>query len=408
LLFKAKLGFSVALMRIDIPKFRRDLLRWYGGAKRDLPWRRTQDPYAILVSELMLQQTQVKTALPYYEKFLARFPDARSLAAATEEAVLAAWAGLGYYRRARFLQAAAKAIDAAGSFPDTLDGIRALPGVGAYTAAAVGSIAFGLSAVVVDGNVIRVVSRLLALDEDPTKGPGAERLRLGAQELLDPRRPGDFNQALMELGAGICAPSKPRCPDCPLRAHCAAFLADRTQDFPRLPARTASRTLVKAALLLTQGAGSKAKVLARARKPTEKPKPGQAADRLQGFWAFPETELKAENWAQAEAWARKEALRLAGPGRCKPAGRLPKVRHRITIYDIHVLPLRYTAKAAGTGRSPAAVAAEKALQKAGWIWVPMARLGKLPLASAERKLLEHLNGALAPRADEGAQMGLGL
>jgi A/G-specific adenine glycosylase len=387
---------------MDIPKLRRDLLRWYAAAKRDLPWRRTRDPYAILVSELMLQQTQVKTALPYYEAFMRRFPDAAVLAGAGEREVLAAWAGLGYYRRARFLQAAARAITGAGgAFPRSVEGLRALPGVGAYTAAAVGSIAFGLPAAVVDGNVVRVVARLLAMEADPTKGPGAARLRAAAQELLDPRHPGDFNQALMELGAGICSPARPRCTECPLRAHCAAFLAGRSGDFPRLPARPASKALAKAALLLTRGKGGAARILARERRATAKALPGQASDRLRGFWAFPETELESEDWRAAETWARREARRLGGPD-AAPAGRLPKVRHRITVYDIHVLPLRYesAAKAATDAKR------EGALAKAGWEWVTRVRLGKLPLASAEKSLLAHLDAAWGPGRREGLQLGL--
>ena len=386
---------------MDIPKLRRDLLGWYSRARRDLPWRRTRDPYAILVSELMLQQTQVKTALPYYEKFMALFPDAAALAAADEPAVLAAWAGLGYYRRARFLKAAAGAFIRAGAFPATLEGIRALPGVGAYTAAAVGSIAFGLPAAVVDGNVIRVLSRLLALETDPTKGEGAARLRQAAQDLLDVRRPGDFNQAVMELGAGVCLPRKPACASCPLKAHCAAHLGGHEGSFPRLPPRPASRTVVKAALLATRGSGARVQVLARVRAPGGSPHAGQADDRLQGFWAFPEIVLESAEWTAAEALMSREARRLLGP-RATPAGRLPRVRHRITVHDIHVLPLRFFCAedpldAKGTaGRT----------SKAGWEWVELKRLERLPLASAERKLLTLLKKALAPASGDGRQLGL--
>jgi A/G-specific adenine glycosylase len=382
-------------MTIDIPQLRRDLLRWYAAHKRDLPWRRTRDPYAILVSELMLQQTQVKTALPYYERFLALFPTAADLAVASEEQVLAAWAGLGYYRRARFLHAAARAIVAAAAFPESPEGIRALPGVGAYTAAAVGSIAFGLPDAVVDGNVVRVVARLLALDADPTKGEGAVQVRQAAQDLLDTRHPGDFNQAVMELGASLCSPTKPQCPLCPLRKHCAAFLAGRPEDYPRLPARAATRLLVKTVLLVVQGSGTRTKVLARVRKEGKNPKPGQAGDRLRGFWAFPELELEGTDWAVAESAARKEGRRLGGPG-VTLAGRLPKVRHRITVYDIHLLPLRFQAGVDGkTGP-----------KREGWEWLGLGKLSSLPLASAEKKLLALLEKTLRPGAEEGAQLGL--
>jgi A/G-specific adenine glycosylase len=367
------------------------LLRWYASAKRDLPWRRSVDPYAILVSELMCQQTQIKTVLPYYAKFMKQFPDPATLAAASEQDVLSAWAGLGYYRRARFLHAAAQAIVEAGSFPDSLDGIRALPGVGDYTAAAVGSIAFGLPAVVVDGNVIRVVSRLLALEADPTKGEGAKRVREGAQAFLDPKRPGDFNQALMELGALVCSPTKPACSACPLNQHCAAFLAGKAEAYPRLPARAEAQTLFKAVLLAVQGKGAKRKVLAQERSGKKIPAKGQAADRLKGFWAFPELVLGIEDWTAAELLAVKEAKRILGRGAAL-AGRLPKHRHGITVYDIHLLPFRFEAPLAEP--------------KAGWEWVSLARLRKLPLASAEKKLLQSLEAALDPPLE--SQLGLKL
>ncbi len=377
----------------DIPLLRKALLRWYQAHARDLPWRRTSDPYAILVSELMLQQTQVKTVIPYYEKFLKAFPTAARLAKAPEEQVLAAWAGLGYYRRARFLHAAAKAVTERGSFPNSVEGIRALPGVGAYTAAAVGSIAFGLPAAVVDGNVIRVMARLLALQADASKGAGAERIRETAQALLDPKQPGDFNQAVMELGASLCSPSKPQCPACPLRSHCAAFLAGEPEAYPQLPARAASRTLVKAVVLAVQGKGAKAQLLMRKRQAAKKPQAGQAPDRLQGFWALPELELQAEDWIAAELLAVKEARKLLGKG-VVLAGRLPKLRHGITVYDIHLLPFWFVVKAAEP--------------KGGWEWVGLGRAEKLPLAAAEKKLLGSLKKALAPGGEGAGQLGLGL
>jgi A/G-specific adenine glycosylase len=369
---------------------RRSLLSWYNKAKRDLPWRHTSDPYAILVSELMLQQTQVKTVLPYYDKFLKKFPTAQALAKASQQDVLAAWAGLGYYRRARFLHAAAQAVTAAGKFPDTLEGIRALPGVGDYTAAAVGSIAFGLKAAVVDGNVIRVISRLLALDEDASKGEGAKKIRETAQALLDPKRPGDFNQAVMELGASLCSPTKPSCSACPLNQYCAAFLAGKPEAYPRLPERAASQILFKAVILAVQGKGAKTQILAQERSGKKIPSKGQAADRLKGFWAFPELILGVEDWTAAELLSVKEAKKLLGK-EASLAGRLAKLRHNITIYDIHLLPFRFEIK--------------EGKPKAGWEWVSVAKLKKLPLASAEKKLLQSLEAALHPARSE-AQLGL--
>lgn len=367
------------------------LLRWYGTAKRDLPWRHTsEDPYSILVSELMCQQTQIKTVLPYYAKFMKLFPNPKALAKASEQQVLAAWAGLGYYRRARFLHAAAQAIVEAGGFPDTLEGIRGLPGVGEYTAAAVGSISFGLKAAVVDGNVIRVLSRIIALEGDPTKGEGAKKIREVAHELLDPKRPGDFNQALMELGALVCSPTKPACGSCPLNQHCAAFLAGKAEAYPQLPERAASETMFKAVILAVQGKGAKAQVLAQERSGKKTPAKGHAADRLKGFWAFPELILPMEDWTAAEILAVKEVKKLLGKG-VALAGRLPKLRHGITIYDIHLLPFRFETK--------------EGKPKAGWEWVSLTKLKKLPLASAEKKLLHSLEASLKPAGEEG-QLGL--
>ncbi len=193
------------------------LLRWFDAHRRDLPWRHTRDPYAIWLSEVMLQQTQVATVIPYYQRFLARFPDPEALGRAKLPEVLALWSGLGYYARARNLHRAAQVV-ARDGMPRTVAALRELPGIGRYTAAAVGSIAFGERAAVLDGNVARVLARLLALDAPLASL--APRLRREAETLLDFARPGDFNQAMMELGAVQCVPTRPHCSDCPLLAFC--------------------------------------------------------------------------------------------------------------------------------------------------------------------------------------------
>src|SRR4051794_5968079 len=185
------------------------LLAWFDRHRRDLPWRRSSDPYAVWLSEVMLQQTRVETVLPFYHRFLARFPTVEALAAAELSEVLALWSGLGYYRRARQLHAAAREIAAAGGVPATLQGLLALPGLGAYPPAAVARIAFGVAAPVMDGNVGRVLPRCLAPGEDPRPSGGRRQLLPAAAELLGPRRPGDSNQALMELGATLCSPRNP-------------------------------------------------------------------------------------------------------------------------------------------------------------------------------------------------------
>ncbi len=204
------------------------LAGWYANAKRDLPWRRTVDPYAITISELMLQQTQVVTVIPFYERWLKQFPTWAALARAPEEAVLKAWEGLGYYRRARNLHALARAVGE--TMPQSEEGLRALPGVGPYTAAAVGSIAFGLPLAVLDGNVMRVLTRLLAISDDIALPLTRRKLQAVADEFLDRKNPSIHNQALMELGATVCVPGQPMCLLCPLKDDCLG--RDRARDFP--------------------------------------------------------------------------------------------------------------------------------------------------------------------------------
>jgi A/G-specific adenine glycosylase len=199
-----------------LPQLRRALLAWYDQNRRDLPWRNTRDPYRIWLSEIMLQQTRVAAVLVRYESFLRRFPAVHKLAAARQASVLAEWSGLGYYRRARSLHAAAKLIvgERSGTFPKTAEEWRTLPGIGRYTSAAIASIAFDEPVAVLDGNVERVLHRLLG-----GNGGNAESWK-AADALLDRTRPGDFNQAMMELGAVVCLPAQPRCSDCPIRAFC--------------------------------------------------------------------------------------------------------------------------------------------------------------------------------------------
>ncbi|PZN08590.1 MAG: A/G-specific adenine glycosylase, partial [Bacillota bacterium] len=202
----------------DPAEVRSRLLHWYDRCRRDLPWRRTRDPYAILVSEIMLQQTRVETALPYYRRFLERFPTVERLAAATEAEVLRAWQGLGYYGRARNLWRAARAIVQrhGGRVPAEWEALIALPGIGEYTAGAVLSIAFGQPVAAVDGNAERVLARLFGIDDDLSRAPGRRAVRERAAELVASPRPGDVNQAVMELGATICTPREPACGNCPV------------------------------------------------------------------------------------------------------------------------------------------------------------------------------------------------
>ena len=253
-----------------------------------MPWRSTSDPYSILVSEVMLQQTRAQTVIPYYERFLARFPDAKALAEAREADVLACWSGLGYYSRARNLQRAARQIVARGTFPADYDRIRKLPGVGPYTAAAVASIACDIPRAVLDGNVMRVIARLRGDGADIGSSKTRTRFQQIADELLDRRHPGLFNQAVMELGATICLPRAPRCGECPVAMFCEAAETGRQHELPVKGRRTAAQQIsVRLALVEKHGA-----VLVRQRPAEESLMPG--------FWEFPATEDLA-GWREAES-----------------------------------------------------------------------------------------------------------
>ena len=212
--------------------FAETLLQWYEANGRDLPWRRTRDPYAIWLSEIILQQTRIAQGRAYWERFMERFPDMQALAAASEDEVLRLWQGLGYYSRARNLHAAAQQIAALGRFPDTLEGIRALKGIGDYTAAAIGSFAFGLPAAVVDGNVYRVLARHYGITTPVGSTVAKKEFTALAQSLLPPERAGDFNQAIMDFGAIQCTPASPACLLCPLAGSCAALATGQVNRLP--------------------------------------------------------------------------------------------------------------------------------------------------------------------------------
>ncbi|GAB6096137.1 A/G-specific adenine glycosylase [Desulfatiferula olefinivorans] len=218
-------------------QFSRCLLKWYQTEKRPMPWRNSRDPYHIWLSEVMLQQTQVATVIPYYHRFLERFPDLTSLASAADEAVLKLWEGLGYYRRCHHFLAAVRTVcgEHGGRIPSDPDTFSRLPGVGDYTTAAVMSIAFGLPLPVVDGNVIRVITRHDRIDADSTKTATRKAIRNRMADLMDPESPGDFNQAIMELGAMVCTPKQPRCEACPVAMTCGARVSGTVMRYPVIP-----------------------------------------------------------------------------------------------------------------------------------------------------------------------------
>lgn len=316
---------------------RRRLLSWYDRTARPLPWRRDADPYRVWVAETMLQQTTIAAVLPRYEGFLRRFPDLKSLARAREAEVLRAWAGLGYYARARHLRQAARLLAAReGGWPRDSDSWLSLPGVGRYTAAAVCSICFGEPRAVLDGNVARVLCRLFALRGDPKAPKVQSRLQALAQTLLAPRRPGDWNQAVMELGETVCTPAAPACPVCPVRTLCAARHAGAQGRLPRQGPRAAPQTLLLDCLWIERAG----KVLLWKRDSRELV--------LKGHWGLPE--------------ARRVRART-GP-------LLRQVRHAITRYRIE-LSLR---QGALVGAPPPRAR-----------WVPRPRLRDFLVSSLWRK-----------------------
>lgn len=321
--------FAADLQAAQIPEFRRALLGWYDAHRRDLPWRGTRDPYRIWVSEIMLQQTRVAAALLHYEKFVSRFPNVSRLAAARQSSVLAAWSGLGYYRRARNLHAAAKQLvrDSSGVFPDSAEDWEKLPGIGRYTAAAIASIAFNEATAVLDGNVERVLRRLLG---EPLNARGAIRqLWNSAQQLLDRARPGDFNQAMMELGATVCLPSQPLCTTCPVAEFC------RTRGRGSTLRRNPPQRKRRIAYALSRRTDS---VFLVRRDPGETLMPG--------MWELPQVGAGAEG-----------------------GNRLFTLRHSITITDFTV-DVFQPAKKAAKGS-----------------WVRVSRLNAIPLTGLTRKIL---------------------
>lgn len=304
----------------DLAAFRRALLGWFAASARDLPWRRTLAPYHVWLSEIMLQQTQMDRAVGYFQRFVERFPDVASLDAADEDEVLKLWEGLGYYSRARNLRKAARQIMQrhGGVFPREISDIRALPGVGPYTAGAIASVAFNQAVPAVDANVLRVFARLLDLDE-PVDAPGARRrLDAAAAELLDPAEPRAFNQALMELGALVCRPRTALCPACPVSDFCLAARRGTAAMRPVLrPGPEIVRIQMACGVLACRG-----RLLIQKRR---------ADDVWPGLWEFPGGVLEAGE-SPEEALVR-ELREETGLG-VRPGGRIAVVRSSYTRYRI--------------------------------------------------------------------------
>jgi A/G-specific adenine glycosylase len=315
-----RLSNSVDADSRGVAALRRRLLAWYSRHARALPWRATRDPYAIWVSEVMLQQTQVATVIPYYHRFLERFPTVESLASAPIDRVLASWAGLGYYRRARSLHEAAGFVvrEHAGRIPCVPDAFSQLPGVGRYTAGAVLSIAFDRKTPVLDGNVARVLSRVFGLElgvRDPRQARALWEL---ADALVPMRTPGDWNQALMELGATVCLPKSPRCEVCPVAKECRARIEDRVDHLPPVAKRRAAVAARRAVALLEW----------RGRWLVER----RSGRLLDGLWEPPGVELS--NGDDAGAALRRRLRSLGVAARLEDSGE--RVKHVITHRRIEV------------------------------------------------------------------------
>jgi len=338
------------------------LLAWYDRHRRRLPWRaapgQASDPYRVWLSEIMLQQTTVKAVGPYFEKFVARWPDVTTLGQASQDDVLRMWAGLGYYSRARNLYACAVAVtrEHGGTFPDTEEGLRALPGIGPYTAAAIAAIAFDRRTMPVDGNIERVVSRLFAVEEElPQAKPRIQQL---AATLLADSRAGDSAQALMDLGSSICTPKKPACSLCPLNEDCIARAQGIQETFPRKAPKKSGTLRRGAAFVVTRGD----ELLVRSR-----PEKGL----LGGM-----TEVPGSDWlaGQEDTTAKQQAPDLKGLSRW--LRKVGVVTHVFTHFPLELVV--YTAKAEARTRAPV-----------GMRWVPIATLADEALPNVMRKVIAH-------------------
>jgi A/G-specific adenine glycosylase len=352
---------SRVLDRKSAAALRRRLLDWYDGNRRDLPWRRSRDPYAIWVSEIMLQQTRVAVVVERYRAFLQRFPTLVSLALAGEDEVLALWSGLGYYRRARLLHKAAQFVAAQhhGNLPATAAELRTLPGIGAYTAAAIASIAHGESVPVVDGNVERVVCRLQGWNGGAGKTTGALKRKIDATaaSLLDPARPGDFNQAMMELGAVVCVPRNPRCLVCPVARFCKTRGEHKTVPRPPMLSREVAHALsIRARHHARRNQATGGKEVLLERRPA-----GQTV--MPGLWELPALRDAAVPEPELHMTLRHAIM---------------KVNYYVRIRDVFAEDLDRLTVCGGERR-----------------WVPLEEVLELALTGLTRKVLQRAHLGLA-------------
>ncbi len=355
----------------ELAAFRKQLLAWFRQFQRDLPWRRTRDPYRVWLSEIMLQQTRVAAVIPYYERFIERFPNVYALAAAPEEEVLRLWSGLGYYSRARNLQKAAQQIVAehGGEFPSRLENVLALPGIGNYTTAAILSIAFEEKYAVLDGNVARVLARLEAMRGDLRASGRWQELQEWADAYLDANSPGDWNQAMMELGATLCAPKSPQCLLCPVAQFCQGRklgIADL------LPEKRKKRATVEIHLAAAVFADESGRTLLL--PPPEEQNTERLVDYVptlaSNLWHFPTIPVDGNPVAKLRSHLRR--LQVQSHNGSLHFVAADKVRHTVTYHAITVEPFRISVK-----RLPRIKGAER---------VPLSEITVLPVSNLTRKV----------------------
>lgn len=357
--------------------FRRNLLAWYDEHKREMPWRDCGDPYKIWISEIMLQQTRVEQATPYFNRFIERFPTVHDLADANQQEVLKVWEGLGYYSRARNLHEASKTVveDFGGRLPDNWDAITSLKGIGPYTASALLSIAFRQPHAVVDGNVIRVMARYFGMDGDVRKTATKNEIQERADELIDPRRPGDFNQAVMELGATVCVPDGPDCEGCPVRGGCTAYRTARTDEIPyKSPAKRRPHHQIGVGIIMNENE----EVLIALR-------PDDAM--LGGLWEFPGGKQKGNETIE-ETVVRELREELGVEVEInRPFMKLDHAYSHFKI-TLHAFLCTLQDRSDGTGGRAATVPEPRSSQQVKWVAIEA--LDDYPFPKANRKLTERL------------------
>jgi A/G-specific adenine glycosylase len=355
----------------ELTSFRKQSLAWFRQFQRDLPWRRSKDPYRVWISEIMLQQTRVAAVIPYYERFLARFPDVRALAEAPQEEVLRLWSGLGYYSRARNLQKAAQQIVArhGGEFPREAEAVLALSGIGSYTAAAILSIAFDAKHAVLDGNVARVLARLGASRGDLRESRRWQGLQRTADELLDAKSPGDWNQAMMELGATVCTPRAPQCLLCPVAKFCGARKSGDPESFPEKRKKRETVQVILATAVLVTPRGETLLLPPPHEKAEKKPAADDVPTLVSRMWHFPTVAIRKDALAELRLFLADFLPNKNGALRLEP---LAKVRHAVTYRNVTVLSFR--------------VSAAKLPHVSGARTIRLEELSSLPISNLTRKI----------------------